>query len=270
MKIYIAVDIEGASGYSWSEATSWLEEKGREYLTNDVNAAVTGAVDGGANEVIVADVHAKSYNLIYDKMHPKASIVYGVPHYAARFPFLDTSIDGMFLVAYHAMAGTECGTLEHTFSNDNWHKVEVNGQAVGEAEIDAAIAGESQVPVILVTGDDKVCTEARNFFGDIETAIVKIGVGRARALCFSIEETYKRIYEAAKRSMERIGNIKPFCFETPVEVRITHKHTQSADNFPSNPINFNGSIIRRVDAYTTVQSFSKISDWFGGIGNEKK
>jgi len=60
MKAYISADIEGIGCIVRSEQSS---PGGREYawarkmMTEEVNAAIRGAFDGGASEVVVSDSH---------------------------------------------------------------------------------------------------------------------------------------------------------------------------------------------------------------------
>ena len=274
MKIYIAVDMEGISGisspdYIMSGEPGRLAAVGQRLMTADVNAAVRGAFDGGATEVIVADVHCTSGNILVEEVDPRALMLSGSP-YTPRFPFLDDSVDGMFLLGYHAMGGTLRATLEHTMSSRQWHKFCVNGKPYGELGIDAEIAAECGVPVVLVTGDDKVCEEAHAFLGNIETAMVKQGLGRQAALCLSPAMGNQRVYEHAKQAVERlVGGEKFQLMETPcpATVTLTYKMVPDAD-----AANVFGT--RRIDGYTVEFPHQHLSEHYGGLwrdfGIEKK
>ncbi len=261
MKVYISVDMEGATGICCREQTNKGDpayEEGRRLLTGDVNAAVAGALAGGATEVIVADMHSASFNLLPSDVHPAAQVLYGTAGGGPRFAFLDRSVDAVFLLAYHARAGTREAVLEHTMSSASWFRVTVNGREVGELGIDAALAGSVGVPVVLVSGDDKVCREARELLGPIETAVVKQGLGRHRALCLSPERTAELIRAAAQRAVALSGKIKPLSFGPDVEVALTYKHTEHADAAPSG---------ERIDGYTVVHRYREFADWYGGVWN---
>ena len=52
----------------------------------------------------------------------------------------------------------------------------MNGIKCGEMAIDGGAAGDRDVPVIMVSGDDKCCKEARRFFRDVVTVQVKKGL----------------------------------------------------------------------------------------------
>lgn len=266
MKIYISVDMEGISGINCPDyvlKNSYLYQTGQRLMTEDVNAAVRGAFDGGADEVIVADMHAASGNILVENLDPRALLMAGTPH-QPRFPFLDESVDGVFLVGYHAMAGTLQGNLEHTMSSASWFRYLVNGAAFGEVEIDAAIAGECGVPVVMVSGDDKLCEESRKMLGNIETAMVKQGLGRQSALCLSPEYGQRRVYESAKKAVERLKNGEKFDLfrvGSPVSVQTTYKMVPDADR-----ANVYGT--RRIDGYTVEETRDRMADFYGGIWKE--
>lgn len=263
MKIYIAVDMEGISGISSPE---YVLKDGRHYaegqrlMTADVNAAVRGAFDGGADEVIVADVHSVSGNLLVEELDPRALLLTGTPH-QPRFPFLDTSVSGLFLLGYHAMAGTTAANLEHTMSSMQWHRFCVNGKPYGELGIDAEIAAESGVPVVMVSGDDKLCEEAKSWLGNLETAMVKQGLGRQSALCLSPKRGQEVVYQHAKRAAERLtaGEVFPMPeIPSPAIVRLTYKMVPDADAA-------NGYGTKRIDGYTVETPYTHLSDMYGGI-----
>lgn len=266
MKIYIMADMEGISGIACREQTDrghFRYAEGRRLLTGDVNAAVRGAIDGGADEVLVADAHGASFNLLPEALDPRARLLVGTPQKGPRLSCLDASVSGMFLIGYHAMAGTLHAVLEHTMNSRAWHSVRVNGKPIGEVGIDAGMAAAAGVPTILVTGDDKVCAEARALLGDVETVCVKQGLGRHHAMCLSPQEAAARIEKAAKRAVERLaaggaGFRLPVC-EGHVTVSITYKHTEDADNAASSVH------ARRVDGYTVEEDYRTFADWYGGL-----
>lgn len=266
MKIYISVDMEGISGINcpdYVKVDSRLYPVGQRLLTADVNAAVRGAFDGGADEVIVADMHGGSGHILVEQLDPRALLVAGNPH-QPRFPFLDETVDGMFLVGYHAMAGTLFANLEHTMNSAAWFKFCVNEKPYGELGIDAEIAAECGVPVVMVSGDDKLCEEARAWLGNIETAMTKQGLGRQSALCLSPQYGNNRVYAAARRAVERLADVEPFNLPetpSPARVAITYKMVPDADK-----ANVYGT--KRLDGYTVETTYKRFSDMYGGLWRE--
>ncbi len=267
MKIYISVDMEGISGINTKEHVlkdGRLFPEARKLLTEDINAAVRGAFQGGADEVIVADKHGNSNNLITELLDERALLLTGTPCHP-RFPFLDDA-DGMFLLGYHASAGTERAALEHTMTSMAWHKYVINGRPFGEVGIDADCAGWEGVPVVLVSGDDKLCDEAREFLGEqVERVCVKQGVGRQCSLCVSPAEGRRRIEKHAERAVRRLvsGEKFPlFCAGSPVTETITYKFTPDADA----AMNSYGA--RRLDGYTVERIWKRLCDAYGGLWSE--
>lgn len=256
MKIFIAVDMEGISGVVLPEQlTVGTPEyaEARHLLIGDANAAVEGALEAGADEVIVADMHSRGFHFPLDKLHSKAKYLMGGGHWP-RFPFL-RGADAMFLVGYHALSGTERAVRDHTMSSIHWQDLWVNGRRFGEVGIDAAIAGFHGVPVMLVTGDDKVCAEARELLGEIETAEVKRAVARHRALILPPVVAQGLIREKARRAVERIGEVGPLRIPSPVEIKLRYSTTDLAERHP-----FDGKQIVRLDGRTVLFKGQDIID----------
>ena len=116
------------------------------------------------------------------------------------------------------MAGTINGFLDHTQSSLHWYNYYINGRKTGELGMWALVAGNFDVPMLMVSGDEAACVEARQFFNHVETAIVKRGIGRNRADCIDSDEARKRIREAARKSMALVGKVKPYKVTMPMEV----------------------------------------------------
>jgi len=256
MKIFITVDMEGISGVVLREQlTVGTPEyaEARHLLIGDANAAVEGALEAGADEVIVADMHSRGFHFPLEALHPRAKYLMGGGHWP-RFPFLEDA-DAMFMVGYHARSGTGSAVRDHTMSSLHWQDLWVNGHSFGEVGIDAAIAGYYDVPVALVTGDDKVCTEARELLGDIETAEVKQAVARHRALILPPVVAQELIRRKAHRAAERIGEFTPLRIPGPVEVKLRYTSTDLAEQHP-----FDGERIIRLDGRTVLFKGADILD----------
>lgn len=248
MKVYISVDMEGIAGIVQPEqvqrGTPEYAE-GRLLLVREANAAVEGALAAGADEVIVADMHAGGFNFPPEEMHPAARWLHGGPHWP-RFPFLEGAA-GMILLGYHAMAGTPQAVRDHTMSSAAWQEFRINGQPAGEIAIDAALAGAMGVPVIMVSGDDKACAEARTLLGDVVTAEVKQGVARHRALTLAPAQARELIREKAAEAVRRAGGLRPYRIEGPVTLQLTYTGTDLAD-----PRFYDGRTWARVDGRTVM------------------
>ncbi len=231
MKIYILVDMEGASGI-WkmemvkSEFPSDYVE-GKAFLEGDINAAVAAAFEAGASEVVVCDSHAGGGNVNMGKLHPKA--IYETSNIGRVMPSLDDTFSGIILLSHHAMAGTLNGFLDHTWNSSEWFEFKINGEPTGEIGIEAAYAAHFNVPVIAVTGDEAACLEAQKTLGAVEYAIVKWGIGRNRAKCLSPEAAHEEIRQAVLRGVKRIPRRKPFKPHLPMTLEKTYYRSDMAD-----------------------------------------
>lgn len=216
MKVLIAADIEGISGITNGREYEHFEF-GRMWMTADVNAAVEGALAGGAAEVVVSDTHGRhNDNLLFEHLHPRARLIRGGKN--TRLYFLEglTPETGVvLLVGWHDRLGGP-GVLAHTFVHQEVVAMRLNGKEVGEVEIAAGLAGEFHVPIGLVTGDDVTCAAARAFLGEVETACVKRALDRYAADCLPLEEARQLIREAAERAVQRAAEFTPYRFLPPV------------------------------------------------------
>ena len=248
MKIFIMTDLEGISGISRKEQVDNSERYALERLMADVNAAVRGAFDGGADEVYVEDGHGGGRNFIKELLDPRAVQVGN----AGTGVKTMTEVDAMFLIGAHAMSGTLNAFLDHTQSSLTWHDYYVNGKRCGEIAQEAIYAGAFGVPVVMVSGDLTACTEARQFLGNIRTAVVKYAVCRNEAECVPEEEAEALIYEAAKAAMSRIGETKPYKIILPAEIKIEYNRADYCDDAAK----WSGA--ERLDARTLRKVIDKI------------
>lgn len=265
MKVYMTCDMEGATGVvAWEQCTRAepAYADARRLLLSDVNAAIAGAFDGGATEVIVADVHGGSRHIPFADVDPRARVVVGVPQEGPRFPFLDSSFGAFFCIAYHAMAETPHAVLCHTMTLE-WLQFAVNGRPCGELGIDAALAGAVGVPTVLVTGDNCLCAEARAFLGDVETAEVKHALDYHRALCLSAGRSAALIHEKAVAAIAKAKEIKPFDFGSPATVTIRHRTMEAADYAARAPR------AQRDDPLTVRFEYTRFEEHYGGTWEQK-
>jgi D-amino peptidase len=232
MKVFIHTDLEGVSGIdnlAMIQQDNPRYDEARLRLTEDINAAVAGAFDGGATHVMVLDSHGggTAGNVIWEKVDKRAE---REPRPAERWwGHLDGSYAATFFIGAHAMAGTMNAFLDHTQSSQSWFDYYVNGRKMGEMAQWALVAGHFGVPFVMMAGDQAAATEAYEFFSPVETAVVKRGVGRLSAALVDLEEAHRRIYDAAKRSLKHVGKARPFTAAHPIEVILDFMRTEFAD-----------------------------------------
>ncbi len=253
MRLYISADIEGVTG-----VTSWRYQCGspddntpdwafaRRMMTHDVNAALRGAARAGATSAVVKDSHNVGKNLLVDELDPaglELELISGArASIDGMMDGIDPTFDAAFLVGYHAMAGTAEGVMEHTISG-RIHRCWINGVETGEQGISMLTAGHYGVPVTLVTSDDKGCAEAQSLVPNIQTAVVKYGMGRYMARLRHPSLTGRIIEEAAHAALTQTP-VTPLKPTEPVHLKIEFNRSEEADE---------SSILHpwtRLDAYT--------------------
>ncbi len=228
MKVYISVDMEGATGVAAGRQLQDSEyNRFRKLLTQDVNAAIAGACDAGATDILVNDAHGHMTNILIEEIDPRARLISGNNKQLCQMEGINDSFDAALFVAYHAREGTDAATINHTIMGVAVTEIRLNGRPIGETGINAAVAGAFGVPVVLVTGDDKVCAEAQDFLGPVETVEVKKAIDRFVANCLPPARAHELIRLGAKQALERKGEIKPFDVG-PVEFEIDFKLTNQA------------------------------------------
>ena len=233
VKIYVNTDLEGISGVfkfdQTREKDSPLNIQACEYFMGDLAAVIHGLRDGGATEIVILDGHGPQAVLPH-LMEPGARYITGRPRPGAgNLSTLDSSFAGMVMVGFHAMMGTPDGVLNHTQSSKTENRYWYNGVESGELAQNAAIAGYYGVPVIMVSGDEATCREARTFFGNnIITVPVKKGISREAAILYPFRETRKALYEGAKKAMKALSSFKPYIVDSPIKVRMQYLSTDPA------------------------------------------
>jgi D-amino peptidase len=115
MRIVLSADMEGiAQIHHARELLAWCPEywdTGRRKLTDDVIAAATGLLEGGATEVVVLDNHASGHpcNILIDRVPAGVSVAT-----CNVFDLPEMDADGMLQVGYHPRAGV-AGFAPHTY-----------------------------------------------------------------------------------------------------------------------------------------------------------
>lgn len=233
MKVFIMTDLEGATGVAgrWEDFNPGgrIHEEARRLLTGDVNAAIEGALRGGAREVVVLDGHGAAFSILIEQLNPAAKLIRG--RRVLEMEGLDESFEAVLAVGAHAMAGTPLALLCHTLSSTEIHEIRVNGAPVGEVGLWAYIAGSYGVPLAMVAGDATAVDEARRLLGGIETASVKRATSMYAAECLHPSVTRRLISEAAEKAVRRVkaGEIKPLKVEGEVEVEVVYALPDAAD-----------------------------------------
>lgn len=233
MRILISVDIEGVAGVSRPDQTL---SSGADYgtarglMTEEANAAVRGAFEAGATEVLVADAHGSFGNLLPDRIDPRAQLVHGKPRGFGMLEGIQERPDAVLLVGYHAMAGA-CGVLAHTIRGTAFHRIQLNGRPVGEAALYGLLAGEFDAPVVMASGDDAFARETPAWLPQTRFAVVKRSAGNRAAISLSPERARAVIQEEARAAVAARESIRPIRLTPPICCRVEAKMPALADLF---------------------------------------
>lgn len=237
VRVFISADIEGCTGLvSWSQCSrpdgnSYDYPFARRMMTHDVNAAIRGAKRAGAETIVVKDSHGNSKNLLVDELEPGIRLISGHgnsggAHLDGMVQGISSDFDALFLVGYHAMAGTPNGIMEHTITG-GIHRLWLNGVEAGEIALAAYAAGQYHVPLALVTSCAAGCAEAVTLAPEVKAVSVKNGFARYMGRCLPPEETGEMIEDAAFHAVAKMG--RPNALHGPVEVRAEFNRTEQAD-----------------------------------------
>lgn len=235
MKVYISCDLDGVCGVV--DRDQLFDSSSADYrhacrlLTAEVNAAVEGAFDAGATDVVVNDGHYLMRNLVADELHPRARSIVGRFKPGFMVEGLDSSFGVVLFVGYHAAVGVAEGNLNHTY-----HALElrINDLVCSEGTINAAVAGQYGVPVGLITGDVAAVETLRaQIGGKLRGVAVKRGITRFAAEhrmgVQAARDAIRAESGAAVRAAIEGSSTAPLKVDSPITMRLSFKETWFAD-----------------------------------------
>jgi D-amino peptidase len=233
MRVYISVDMEGIAGISHAAPTGRGDSgypAAVRLMDGEANAAIEGAFEGGATEVVVNDSHGSMFNLTPEDIDPRARLVQGRKPYSMVEAAADGRFDVALFVGYHARAGHPRGTIAHTYTGDPTLTT-LNGRPVGEYGINGLYLGALGVPVGMVAGDDALADEVAEWLPWAERVVVKRGVSRMAADSVHPSVARSLISAAARRAVERAGRgeLESLVLGAPISVGIEFHLAGQAD-----------------------------------------
>ncbi len=200
MHVLISADMEGATGVTCPadcEPGTEQWQRFRRLSQADVNAAIEGFFDAGADGVLVNEAHSSQRNLLLEDLDPRATMLTGKHKRLTMMEGVERpEIGAVAFVGYHAAAGAD-GILSHTWLGNSLVGVFLDGERASEGRLNAALAREQGRPVVLVTGDDKTCADADGYAPAAEKVAVKECVSRYAAICLPPARTAELIRSAA-------------------------------------------------------------------------
>jgi D-amino peptidase len=230
LKVYISVDMEGIAGIVSPRQTGGSPdyEWARPLMLAEANAAIAGAFEAGATEVVVNDAHGSHTNLRADQLDRRATLITGRPKPMGMVEGLDGSFDAAMLIGYHGHANQVDAVHGHTYSHDLRH-VRINGREVGEYGTAGMVAGHFGVPVVFVSGDQAFAEVARDFFPGVEALAVKEGIGFTAARTLHPAVARERIAAGVKVALARRSQMRPVAIATPITLEVELSLASYAD-----------------------------------------
>ena len=269
LKVYISVDMEGVVGVVTGDhlgPTGFEYQKAREWLTAEVNTAIRAAKEAGATEIVVSDSHGNGENILLDLLPSDVLLVRSWPRPLMMMQGIDETFDAVLFIGDHASTTNPTGVRAHTMSSGTLTGVKLNGVAVPEAVINAAIAGHFGVPVVMISGDDAIIEEATTLLGDLEGAVLKWSHGFHPATTVMPEVGREIIFEKVSAALGRLADFQPYRLEEPIRVEVSFKNY-----LPAELLSYL-SIVDRVDSHTiafTGEDMLEVSRFLAFWGRDR-
>lgn len=204
MKVFISADIEGiATTSSWPDTNP--KEKDYPFharqMTQEVLAAIRGAAEAGATEIVLRDAHGSANNIDVSQLPDQVKVVRGWEgHPYMMVQGIDSSFDAVMFIGYHCAAGGIGNPMSHTMTLRT-QKVVVNGMPLSEFALYSWCAANEGVPAVFLSGDKAVCQQGMELYPWLKTAAVKEGVGSSTisvAPGRAVSMIYQGAYDAIK------------------------------------------------------------------------
>jgi len=257
-KFMVRCDIEGVSGvvsYDQAEPGKPEFEFGLRMFKSDLCACIEGLLAGGADEIIIYDEHYYGRNIDPEWLPERVSFIAGKPPYRADWAGgLDADFAGLILVGFHSKYGTPGGLLHHSYELDI-RDLRLNGTSVGEIGMEAAIAGDFGVPLLMMTGDSAGCREAEATLPGVKTVAVKHSLGETGGRCHPASVTAGWIREVAEAVAAAPPAAKPWNCGPSVTLEVSFNpgsYADTARRLYANDLSAAGDLVLRGGTTTAV------------------
>lgn len=228
MKIYISVDMEGLAGIVHFSQEKEEQARFRKAMHNQLQWVIEAIQKSDKNheieEITIADSHGSGMNLDYDflsDLDDRIYLISGSPRVNYMMPLLDESYDAVFFVGYHGGVGALNANMDHTYALSIIHRFKINGKEMSETQINAAFAGEFNVPVACIIGDSGLEKEVQEVMPWVHYVKTKESISRFSAKYYPKKTIQKNTLEAVQNALsEDLNTIPRFTFEKPYNVEI--------------------------------------------------
>jgi len=272
VKVFISFDMEGVAGIvDWSQCLGpgRAYEEGRRLLLGEVNAAIDGALEAGATEIVCNDSHGTMNNLDPSELHGQATYVSGRHKPLYMMQGLDATADLVFMVGYHGSISGESSVLSHTYNPSVISHVELNGVRVGESGINALVALACQAPVGLITGDQQTIAEADPFMADAELVVVKESFTRFGAANLHPEVARELIADGARRAVERAAVEESQVWEIAAAPAAAPRVPEAAEDSEEPELSVLGlpaiALPATLEVHVQTADMAEVASWVRGV-----
>ena len=225
--------MEGTAGVcSWAQCDPSNQHEYpiyRRYMTREVRAAIDGAREAGAGEMLINDSHWDMRNLLWEELPVDVRVVSGSRKPLSMTQGLGDGFAGAFFTGYHGGAGVANSTLSHTYTGDVLFDVQMNGVHCSEAILNAAFAGVHGIPLLLITGDRTIVSEVTALMPWVTGVIVKESIGYYAADSLTPIAAAAAIRMGAREAVARAKDAKPFVFVPPIRMELTFTRAECVD-----------------------------------------
>lgn len=244
MKAFISVDLEGMP---YVVTPGHLRLKGALYkearsIATKVTLIVADELNkNGCENVVIADSHGPMVNILVDDLPEYVEIIRGFPRPVSMVSGVEGCDIALFL-GYHAKFGTPKSSFDHTYSGGSINKVQVNGIVTSEFLLNAYVAGELKVPVVLVAGEAQLLQDdVKQYAPWAENVVLKHSLSRVSARSSSMVKIEKELRKAVRKAVRSKDDAKLLLAEKPVKMKITFLTSHFADVAELLPI------VKRID-----------------------
>ena len=246
-KVYISVDMEGVGGVVTNEQlgpAGFEYGRARQFMTDEALAAIQGAREAGATEILVSDSHGNGQNLLIDLLPADVTVIRSWPRPLMMMEGIDSTFSAAVFIGYHSGTSNVAGVRAHTMSSATLTSVKLNGIEVPEGGLNAAIAGHFGVPVVAISGDDAAVTEVSKFTGAVPGAVVKRAISFHSAATMTPKAAQDLIRARVKAGVEQRASARPYVLRGPITLEMSFKHYRAAELLAYLPM------VTRLNAHT--------------------
>jgi D-amino peptidase len=191
--------------------------EGQKMLAADLNAVIEGLFAGGATQVDVVDAHGSGNpepDVRRELLDPRAKQVIRDRPFD---PYVDitepNAYDAVVAVAMHAKTGSH-GFASHTITLGM--DMLLNDKSITESEIVAYSWGRVGVPMIFVSGDDRLRNDL-TVMPWIEFVVTKKATSASTVELRPVDEVHAEMKEKAARAVRNISKAKVMTLATPMK-----------------------------------------------------